>query len=50
MRKKRHPEDEEIQEDAKKFTAKLNRMRADYKVGRITDEEFRDWLLMSRQY
>jgi hypothetical protein len=50
MRKKRHPEYAELQEDVKKFAAKLNRMRADYKAGQITEEEFRDWLLMSRQY
>ncbi len=50
MRKKRHPEDEELQEDVQKFTAKLKRMRADYSAGHITEEEFKDWLLMSKQY
>jgi hypothetical protein len=50
MRKKRHPEDAELQEDAKKFAFKLKKLRAEYEAGSISEEEFRDWLLMSKQY
>ena len=44
MRKKRYPDDPDIQQAVINFAKNLKKWRVDYKGGKVTEEEFIAWL------